>query len=127
MKSISKLLMLAALWVAVAAGADVSGKWSGSFKSTNPDGETRDGTALLILKQTGSEITGSVGPDDGEQHAITKGKIEGDKISLESTDGGMTIKLELVVSGERITGDATANGEGGRTMKAKLDLARMKA
>jgi hypothetical protein len=117
--------MLAALWVAAAAGADVSGKWSGSFKTTTPDGEARDGTALLILKQTGSEITGSVGPDEGEQHAITKGKIEGDKITLESTDGGMTIKLELVLSGDRIAGEATANGEG-RTMKAKLDVTRAK-
>ena len=127
MKSISKLLILATLLVAVAAGADVSGKWSGTFKATNPDGETHDGTALLILKQTGSEITGSVGPHADEQHTITKGKIEGDKITLESTDGGMTIKLELVLTGDRIAGDATANGEGGQTMKAKLDLTRAKA
>jgi hypothetical protein len=125
-RRIAGILILAAVWVAAAAGADVSGQWSGSFKATNPDGETRDGTALLILKQTGSEITGSVGPHADEQHAITKGKIEGDKITLESTDGGMTIKLELVVTGDRIAGDATANGEG-RTMKAKLDVSRVKA
>jgi len=46
---------------------------------------------LLILKHTGSEVTGTVGPHDGEQHAITKGKIEGDKITLESADGGMAL------------------------------------
>jgi hypothetical protein len=123
-KSISKLLMLAALWVAAAAGADVTGKWSGTFKPEGPDAE--GGSALLILKQTGSEITGSVGPHENEQHAISKGKIEGDKITLESTDGGMTIKLELVLTGDRIAGEATANGEG-RTMKAKIDVTRAKA
>lgn len=124
MRSISKLLVLAALWVAVAAGADVSGNWSGTFKANGADGEA--GTALLILKQTGSEITGSIGPHADEQHTITKGKIDGDKISIESSDGGMTIKLELVLTGDRLAGDVTANGEG-RTMTAKLDVTRAKA
>ena len=125
MKTISKLLILAAVWVAVAAAADVSGKWSGTFKATNPDGEAHDGTALLVLKQTGSEITGSIGPHADEQHTITKGKIEGDKITLESTDGGVVIKLELVLTGDKIAGDVTASGEG-RTMKAKIDVTRQK-
>ncbi len=126
MKSISKLLMLAALWVAAAAGADVTGKWSGTFKPEGGDGQPEGGSALLILKQTGTEITGSIGPHENEQHTITKGKIEGDKISIESTDGGMTIKLELVLTGDRIAGDATAQGEG-RSMKAKIDVTRAKA
>jgi len=125
MRRIATTFLLAAFWVAAAAGADVSGKWSGSFKATGPDGESHDGTALLVLKQTGSEVTGSVGPHDGEQHAITKGKIEGDKITLESSDGGVVIKLDLVLTGDRIAGDVTANGEG-RTMKAKLDVTRAK-
>ena len=125
MRNLLKLLMLAALCVATAAGADVTGKWSGTFK---PEGgeQPEGGSALLILKQTGTEITGSIGPHENEQHAITKGKIEGDKISIESTDGGMTIKLELVLTGDRIAGEATANGEG-RTMKAKIDVTRAKA
>jgi hypothetical protein len=117
--------MLGALWVAAAAGADVTGKWSGSFKMTAPDGQVRDGTALIVLKQTGSDITGTVGPNEGEQHAITKGKIEGDKLSLESSDGGMVLKLDLVLTGDRIAGDVTASGEG-RNMKAKLDVTRAK-
>lgn len=117
--------MLAA-WCAMAAvAADVTGKWTGSFKTTGPDGEVRDGTALVILKQTGSDITGTVGPNDGEQHAITKGKIEGDKITLESADGGVVIKLDLVLTGERIAGDVTASGEG-RERKGKLDVTRAK-
>jgi hypothetical protein len=118
-------LILAAWCVVTAAAADVTGRWTGTFKATNPDGETRDGTALMIIKQTGSDITGTVGPNEGEQHAITKGKIEGDKITLESADGPMVIKLNLVLTGERIAGDVTASGEG-RNMKAKIDLGRAK-
>jgi hypothetical protein len=124
-KRFAVVMILAALGAMAAAGADVTGKWSGSFKATRPDGQVQDGTALVILKQTGSDITGSVGPNEGEQHAITKGKIEGDKIILESSDGGMVIKLDLVLTGERIAGDVTAEGEG-RTMKAKIDLGRTK-
>jgi hypothetical protein len=117
--------ILAVFCVMAAAAADVTGKWTGSFKTTNADGEARDGTALVILKQTGSDITGTVGPNEGEQHAITKGKIEGDKITLESADGPMVIKLDLVLTGDRIAGDVTASGEG-RSMKAKIDLGRAK-
>jgi hypothetical protein len=125
MRSISKLLMLAAVCVAVAAGADVSGKWSGTFKATGQDGENHDSSALLLLKQTGSEITGTIGPHEGEQHAISKGTIEGDKITIESADGAVVIKLDLVLTGDRLAGDVTANGEG-RTMKGKLDVTRAK-
>jgi hypothetical protein len=124
-KKLAGILILAALWIATAAAADASGKWTGNFKITGQDGEERDRTALIILKQTGSDITGSVGPHEGEQHPITKGKIEGDKISLESSDGPMVIKLNLVLAGDRISGDVTAEGEG-RSLKAKIDLARAK-
>jgi hypothetical protein len=122
MRRIAGILILAALWVVAAAGADVSGKWSGTFKMTAPDGESRESTAVLILKQTGSDITGSAGPDESEQHAIAKGKIVGDKITLETDDG---VKLDLVLTGERIAGEVTITREG-ETRKAKLDVARAK-
>jgi hypothetical protein len=119
------ILIFAAVWVAVAAGADVSGRWTGSFKMTAPDGQVHDGTALLVLKQAGSDITGTIGPDDGEQHSITKGKIEGDKVTLEAAEGALVMKLEMVLTGERLAGDVTASGEG-RQMKAKIDVSRAK-
>ena len=122
MRRIVFLVAVAALWAGVAAGADVSGKWSGSFKMTAPDGQTREGTAVLILKQTGSDITGSAGPDENEQHTIAKGKIVGDKITLETDDG---VTLDLVLAGERIAGDVTMMRDG-ETRKAKLDVGRAK-
>jgi hypothetical protein len=78
-----------------------------------------------MLKQTGTEIAGTVGPNDGEQHTITKGRIEGDKITLESADGEATIKFDLMLAEDRITGDVNAIGEG-RSLKAKLDVTRAK-
>ena len=125
MKRLSIVMILAVLCAMAAAAADVTGKWAGSFKATRADGEVQDGTALIILKQTGSDITGTVGPHEGEQHAITKGKIEGDKITLESADGAMVIKLSLVLAGDRIAGDVTASGEG-REIKGKLEVTRAK-
>jgi hypothetical protein len=118
-------MAIAALTGVAAADTNVTGKWSGSFNVIGPNGETKDGTALLVLKQDGSAITGSVGPDEGEQHAITKGKIEGGKITLEAADGQMAITFNLVVNGDRITGEANAVGEG-REMRAKLDVTRGK-
>ena len=122
MRRTASILTLATLWVAAAAAADVSGKWTGTFKATAPDGQTREGTAVLVLKQTGETITGTAGPDESEQHALAKGKIEGDKITLETDDG---VKLDLVLTGERLAGDVTITRDNG-TMKAKLDVGRAK-
>jgi hypothetical protein len=35
---------------------DVSGKWSGSFDVTLPDGNVQNNTAVLILKQDGNSV-----------------------------------------------------------------------
>jgi hypothetical protein len=125
MRTLLFLLFMAILAGIAVADVNVTGKWTGSFNMTGPDGQTKDGTAVLVLKQTGTEITGTVGPDDGEQHQITKGKIEGEKMTLESADGGITIKFDLAVAGDRITGDVNAAGEG-RTMKANIEVTRAK-
>jgi len=119
------LLALFALAGFAMADANVTGKWTGSFVMIGPDGQSHDGEALLDLKQTGSEITGTVGPNADERHNITKGTLAGDKITLECADGGVQIKFALVLAGDRISGDVNAEGDG-RTMKAKLDVKRTK-
>jgi hypothetical protein len=123
MRTIFCILLLGALALVAVADTNVTGKWTGSFKVAGPDSET--GTAFLMLKQSGSEISGTVGPDEGEQHAITKGKIEGDKITLLVEDEDHTIKLDLVVAGDRITGDANISHEG-QTKQAKIEVTRAK-
>ena len=125
MKILACCFLLAALAFTAAADVDITGKWSGSFNITNPDGETNDSTALLMLKQNGNEITGTVGPNETEQFQIQKGKIEGDKITLEVDHDGNMIKFTLVLAEERIKGDAEFTRDG-QTAKAKIDVTRAK-
>jgi hypothetical protein len=125
MRTLSCAVLLAALGLSAAAGTDVTGKWTGSATATTEEGQTREGTAVLNLKQTGAEITGSVGPTDDNQHTITKGRIDGDKIMLEVVDDQLTIKFDLTLTGDRIAGDATITDEG-HNVKGKIDVKRAK-
>jgi hypothetical protein len=119
------VFLLMTLVVLTAAAADVTGKWSGSFITTAPDGNIRESTALLDLKQSGTDITGSVGPNEEERYPIGKGRIDGNKITLEVQNENRSMKFELTLAGERMQGEAnmTADSE---TRKAKLDLKRVK-
>jgi hypothetical protein len=125
MKTLLCFLVLAALAGVAFADGNVTGKWTGSFNMTGPNGETKETTALLLLNQNGTDITGTVGPDEDERITIQKGKIEGDKITLEAEQDGRSIKFDLVLAADRITGDASMSGEG-QTAKAKLDVSRSK-
>jgi hypothetical protein len=77
------------------------------------------------LKQSGRELTGTAGPDEANQHLTLKGKIDGDKITLASEDAGRAISFDLVLAGDRITGDMNMV-HGGQTAKAKIDVKRAK-
>jgi hypothetical protein len=118
-------LLLGVFALVAAPDTNVTGKWSGTFNMTGPDGQTSDGTALLLLTQAGTGITGSVGPSEGEQHVIKSGKIEGDKITLLVEDEGRVINFDLVFAADRIKGDVKMSHEG-QTATAKLDVGRAK-
>ena len=124
MRTFLCFLVLAVLACAAVADVDVTGKWSGSFNMTGPDGD-KEGTAVLILKQSGTEISGTVGPNEDEQFPIQKGKIEGDKITLEADHEGHTLKIDLVLAADRITGEAHMSAEG-QTLSGKIDVSRAK-
>lgn len=127
MKTLLCLLVFTAIAIAATVDVNVTGKWSGSFTITGSDGSSKESTALLILKQNGTEITGSVGPNENEQHPIQKGKIDGDKIALEAQDvnNNRVIKFDLLMVAERIKGEATMSADG-EIRKAKLDVGRVK-
>ena len=57
----SLLCLLIAATLAVAADVDVTGKWTGTFKMTGPNGEANDSAAVLTLKQ--STMLGNVPRD----------------------------------------------------------------
>ena len=123
MRTLLCILLLAAMLCA-ASGVDATGKWSGTFVMTGPNGETKETGALLKLKQSGTDISGTVGPSEDEQFVIQKGKIEGDKITLEADHGGQTLKIDLVLAADRLTGEAHMSGD--QSITGKLDVSRAK-
>jgi hypothetical protein len=50
----------------LASAADVTGTWRGSVTVTNPDGTVRDFVAMMVLKQSGSNVTGWVGDSENK-------------------------------------------------------------
>lgn len=124
MKKILVCSFLIAAMALAAAAADVNGKWSGSF---TPEGG-QAGTAFAILKQSGTAVTGSAGPDENQQWPDLKGTIRGDKVTVEvkSTSDGTVYKCDLVLAGDHLKGDVSATSSGGQALKAKMDLARVK-
>ncbi|MEP7341576.1 MAG: hypothetical protein ABI977_27845 [Acidobacteriota bacterium] len=109
---------------ALMAAEDLTGKWSGSFIITM-DGETKDDVAYMVLKQSGTELTGTAGPSTDQQWAIQKGKIEGNKITFEVQSDGPLLKFELALADGHLKGDAKAEHDG-HSMKAAVDVQRQK-
>ncbi|HEY2012847.1 MAG TPA: hypothetical protein VGH38_05065 [Bryobacteraceae bacterium] len=116
--------LLAAAMALTAAAADVTGKWTGSF--TPEGGEAQ--SAYAVLKQAGTIVTGTAGPNEGDQWPDLKGTIRGDKVTLEvkSAEDGSVYKCDLVLAGDHLKGDVTAKRSDGQEQKAKMDLARVK-
>lgn len=115
-------MLLIALCAMTALAADVSGKWSGTFTAEGQEPQS----AFLILKQSGSTITGSGGPDQNEQWPIENGKMDGDTLTgqVKSPDGAV-YTINVVLDGEHLKGDITAS-MGDKIMKGKIDVARAK-
>lgn len=106
--------------------ADVTGTWKGKFLIALPSGEIREAPACLILKQNGSEVSGSAGPSEERQLKISKGMIEGDRVLLEQSQAnGRVLKFKLTLSGDAIRGEMTHDDERpGERAVTRLDLKR---
>ena len=75
-----------------AMAGDLTGKWSGTFKV---DGGDHNVPQLFILKQQGKALTGSGGPNAGEQYPIENGRIDGDEVRFELTTGEWKFTYDL--------------------------------
>ena len=106
------LFAVAALSLFLVAGpaADVTGKWEGKISGVRGDGSKHEDTALLILKQKDTTITGTIGGSETDQHPITSGTIDGNKITIQatSTTNDRQFRLELTVEGDEIKGTMTS-------------------
>jgi hypothetical protein len=122
------LILVAGLMLAgslSAAPADVTGKWEGSVTATREDGTQDHDRALIILEQKGGEITGTIGGGEDDQHPISKGTIEGDKVTITATHrtNGRELRLELTLSGDELKGTVeTAKRRGEVTLKRQKTI-----
>ena len=120
--------LLVALLTLVAAmhAADVTGTWSGSMAMTKGD-ETKDDSAYLILKQTGTEITGTIGPNADKRLTITKGSADGNGVYIEAiVEGDNKLVLRLKVEGDKLVGDLKAEGPTAPPISGKMSLTKEK-
>ena len=96
--SISVLLLLALLSSAASGmAADVTGKWKGPMEGTGAD-------VVLDLKTDGASVTGTMSDSEGKPRPITKGSLEGDKISLTVASEYQGNPITLLVTGT-VAGD----------------------
>jgi hypothetical protein len=104
------VLAVAGLVLALTAAApvDVNGKWEGKLTGQRGDGTAVEEGALLILVQKDTTITGTVGGSETDQNTITKGAIDGNKVSLVvERSEGRQITIELTVDGDEMKGTIT--------------------
>lgn len=107
---------------------DFTGKWAGAFNAVGPDGNVREQTIELNLKHAAKELTGTAGPNADRQWPISKGAVDGDKVTfvVEVDNGaGPVISFVLTYADGHLKGDATGN-DGGEQRQAKIDVQRVK-
>jgi hypothetical protein len=110
-KRLVTLCALLALSSLMAFAADISGKWM----SEAPAGG-KGGPQTFTFKQAGSDLSGSVDAGRGGPIEINNGKVDGDKVSFETTrdmgdKGKQTTKYSGSVAGTTIK--LTAEGARG--------------
>jgi hypothetical protein len=119
-----KKAMAVVLLLAVSAMAgDLTGKWSGAFKV---DGGDHNVPQVFLLKQQGKTLTGSGGPNAGEQYPIENGRIDGNEIRFELTTGEWKFAYDLKQTGPgELKGDLKLESVGdSRTAKVSLVKAK---
>ena len=106
--------------LALLTPADIKGKWDGTVTSQAEDGSTRTDTALLILDQKDTAVTGSIGGSETDQIPIATGTIDGDKVTLTATSpSGREFRLELTVTNDEMKGTIIAGGREGQVVARK--------
>lgn len=100
--------MISTCLIALAIAADATGTWTGSLQ-----GEGREHSAHLVLKQAGKVLTGTAGPNATKQLPILNG-VAGDDgtIRFEINEGNSVMKFAARIEGDKIDGDVTREQDG---------------
>ena len=110
--------------------ADVSGNWSGSSLSRErlwpwDASYSTEGTSqpfFMILKEHGSSVEGSVGPDEVRQYAVRNGSVDGAQVSFDVAieASSPVAHFHLIVSGDHLDGGLSAEGVDLSNVKVSL-------
>lgn len=123
MRNVRSIALIVLLGIPLWA-ADLTGNWSGAFKVEG--GDHRNVPQLFILKQQGKTLTGSGGPDAGEQYPIENGIMDGDEVRFELTTGEWKFTYTLKLTGpDELKGDLKLQStDEERTAKVALGRVR---
>lgn len=103
---------------------DLSGTWTGKFQVAGQ--ADKEESAYLILKQTGAELSGSVGPNAERQQAINKGAVttgkDGTAVTFDSGRPGHVLTFDLKLVDGKLKG--TVKDEFYPDNKVTVDLQR---
>ena len=107
--------------IAAPAPADVKGKWDGTVSATREDGSTSDDTVLLVLDQKDTKISGTIGGSETDQHPITSGSIDGNKVVIvaKHTTNEREFRLELMLENDQLKGTVTSGARKGTVVAKK--------
>jgi hypothetical protein len=96
-----RILVVALVLILGLAAGDVSGNWHGYFRV---DGGDHDVPQFLLLKEDGTKLTGTGGPDATERYPISNGQVNGDRVTFELTTGDWKFFYDLKSSGLQMSG-----------------------
>ncbi len=115
MKQLATALLL---WL-VAGIANLSGVWTGAFR-----GSDQDIPQLLTLKQQGSKVTGTGGPDSTEQYPVLDGTVTDNVVKFEVDSGQRKFFYTLKGTDSRLRGSLTIKSANDtRTTSVRLERA----
>ena len=112
------LLVIAVLTSLYAFAADFSGKWTS-------DGSDSVGGIFVVLRQDGTHLSGSAGPNASRQFPILSGSVKGDHLSFEVKMGGGTIRFDLVSARAELKGTSYLSEDDGHTDSMDVVLKRI--
>jgi hypothetical protein len=94
--------------------AGLTGTWEGTSTFGNAGQYTSNLSLVMVLRQDGDTIAGSVGPDaDHQLFVISNGKVTGSTFSFDVGNGEAKISIVGQLNGQQTSGDfRTINKQG---------------
>ena len=96
MLAVGFLALAPAVWA-----ADVTGKWVGDMALNGGAAMS----ACVHLKQDGATLAGTEGPSEENQFPITRGRIEGEVVTIEAQPGPAVLRMTMKLADGKLTGE----------------------